>query len=197
MIGMRKLSVLPVPARALALLKDLVDGPLRRLEVGHRDQLGPGEVLRGGLRPGRPDEQPMQPGQPVSEQLRLMMGPWYHVSDYGGLHLHALQLRWFDYWLNDDAAAAMSGSPFTFQAIGSPRWFHASEYPLPAATPTRFYLSDAGRLTADRLCDAQRQWMEKQLGGWSAEQHAELDQVLAKFSHALLGDDADRRLIDH
>jgi len=59
-----------------------------------------------------------------------------------------------------------------------------------AITPT-------GRLTADKLCDAQRQWMEKQLGGWSAEQHAELDHVLAKFSHALLGDDADRRLIDH
>jgi EmrB/QacA subfamily drug resistance transporter len=58
-------------------------------------------------------------------------------------------------------------------------------------------VTPAGRLTADRLCDAQRQWMEKQLGGWSAEQHAELDQVLAKFSHALLGDDADRRLIDH
>ena len=56
---------------------------------------------------GRPDDRPMQPGQPVSEQLRLMMGPWYHVSDYGGLHLHALQLRWFDYWLNDDAAAAV------------------------------------------------------------------------------------------
>ncbi len=53
-----------------------------------------------------------------------------------------------------------------------------------------------GRLTADKLCDAQRQWMENQLGGWSAEQHAELNQVLAKFSHALLGDDADRRLLD-
>jgi hypothetical protein len=98
---------------------------------------------------GRPDEQPMQPGQPVSEQLRLMMGPWYHVSDFGGLHLHALQLRWFDYWLNDDAGAAISGSPFTFQAIGSPRWFHAREYPLPEATPTRFYLSESGRLSAD------------------------------------------------
>ena len=51
-------------------------------------------------------------------------------------------------------------------------------------------------LLNERLCDAQRQWMENQLGGWSTEQHAELDQVLAKFSHALLGDDADRRLID-
>ena len=98
---------------------------------------------------GRPDEQPMQPGQPVSERLRLMMGPWYHVSDFGGLHLRALQLRWFDYWLNDDAGAAIAGSPFTFQAIGSPRWFHAREYPLPEATPTHFYLSESGRLSAD------------------------------------------------
>ena len=102
---------------------------------------------------GRPDEQPMQPGQPVSERLRLMMGPWYHVSDFGGLHLHALQLRWFDRWLNDDADAAISGSPFTFQAIGSPRWFHAREYPLAEATPTRFYLSDSGRLSADSAPD--------------------------------------------
>ncbi len=98
---------------------------------------------------GRPDESPMQPGQPVSEGLRLLMGPWYHVSDFGGLHLNALQLRWFDYWLNDEAAAAISGPPFTFQAIGSPRWFHAREYPLAEATPTRFYLSQSGHLTAE------------------------------------------------
>jgi putative CocE/NonD family hydrolase len=98
---------------------------------------------------GRPDEQPMEPGQPVSEQLRLMMGPWYHVTNYGGLNLQALQLRWFDYWLNDDADAQIVGAPLTFQAIGSPRWFHAREYPLAAATPTRFYLSESGRLTAD------------------------------------------------
>jgi MFS family permease len=57
-------------------------------------------------------------------------------------------------------------------------------------------ITEAGRTTADKLCDAQRQWMENQLGGWSAAQHAELDQVLAKFSHALLGDDADRHLIE-
>jgi putative CocE/NonD family hydrolase len=77
------------------------------------------------------------------------MGPWYHVSDYDGLHLNALQLRWFDYWLNDEADAAISGSPFVFQAIGSSQWFQAREYPLPEATPTRFYLSQSGRLTTD------------------------------------------------
>jgi uncharacterized protein len=98
---------------------------------------------------GRPDEQPMESGQPVSEALRLMMGPWYHVSDYGGLHINALQLRWFDYWLNDDAAAAISGPPFTFQPIGSRRWFHVRDYPLAEATPTRFYLSESGRLSTE------------------------------------------------
>jgi putative CocE/NonD family hydrolase len=98
---------------------------------------------------GRPDEAPMQPGQPVSERLRLMMGPWYHVSDFGGLHLNALQLRWFDHWLNDEPAAAISGSPFTFRPIGSPRWFHVRDYPLDEATPTRFYLSQSGRLSAE------------------------------------------------
>jgi uncharacterized protein len=98
---------------------------------------------------GRPDESPMQPSQPVSERLRLMMGPWYHVSNFGGLHLNALQLRWFDHWLNDEAEAALPGSPFTFQAIGSPRWFHARDYPLAEATPTRFYLSHSGRLSTE------------------------------------------------
>ena len=57
-------------------------------------------------------------------------------------------------------------------------------------------ITEAGRLTADKLCDAQRQWMRDQLGGWSADQHAELDEVLAKFSHAVLGDNSDRHLID-
>lgn len=98
---------------------------------------------------GRPDESPMQPGQPVSDRIRLLMGPWYHVSNFGGLHLNALQLRWFDHWLNDEPGAAISGPPFTFQAIGSPRWFHTREYPLAEATPTLFYLSQSGHLTAD------------------------------------------------
>jgi len=42
----------PVPgAPPLALLQDLVDGPLRRGHVGDRDQFRPAEVLLGGLRP--------------------------------------------------------------------------------------------------------------------------------------------------
>jgi putative CocE/NonD family hydrolase len=98
---------------------------------------------------GRASESPMQPGQPVSDRVRLLMGPWYHVSDFDGLHLNALQLRWFDNWLKDEPTAAISSSPFVFQAIGSSRWFHAREYPLAEMTPTRFYLSHSGRLTGD------------------------------------------------
>jgi uncharacterized protein len=102
---------------------------------------------------GRPLHSPMEPGQPVSDRIRLLMGPWYHVSDFGGLHLNALQLRWFDHWLKEEPTAAVSGAPFTFQAIGSPQWFHSSEYPLAEATPTRFYLSPAGRLTRESARD--------------------------------------------
>ena len=112
---------------------------------------------------GRPDEAPMQPGQPVSERLRLMMGPWYHVSDFGGLHLNALQLRWFDRWLNDEPAAAISGSPFTFRPIGSPRWFHVRDYPLDEATPTRFYLSQSGRCPPN----AHRKHQRRQSNTWA------------------------------
>lgn len=96
---------------------------------------------------GRPVTAPMEPGQPPSDRVRLLMGPWYHVSDFSGLNLNTLQLRWFDYWLKDVSAAAFSGAPFVFQAIGSAQWFHAREYPLEESTPTRFYLSSAGRLT--------------------------------------------------
>jgi uncharacterized protein len=102
---------------------------------------------------GRLVKSPMAPGQAVSDCVRLLMGPWYHVSDFDGLHLNALQLRWFDRWLKDDPTAAASGSPFTFQAVGSSRWFHAREYPFPHATPTRLYLSAAGLLASDPAAD--------------------------------------------
>ncbi len=98
---------------------------------------------------GRAPHSPMQPDQPTADRIRLLMGPWYHVSDFGGLHLNALQLRWFDHWLKQEATAAVSGAPFTFQAIGSPRWFHSREYPPAEAAPTQFFLSPAGRLTRE------------------------------------------------
>ena len=58
-------------------------------------------------------------------------------------------------------------------------------------------ITPEGSRCADKLFGAQRAWLENQLAGWSPEQHDELEPVLAKLSRALLGDEADRRLIDH
>jgi hypothetical protein len=52
-----EVRVLPVAARPLTLLQDLVDRALRARHVGHRDQLGPAEVGLGGLGLRRAGEQ--------------------------------------------------------------------------------------------------------------------------------------------
>jgi hypothetical protein len=57
-------------------------------------------------------------------------------------------------------------------------------------------LTPEGQRIADKLFATQREWLCDQLRGWSPDQQAELEPVLAKLSHALLGDEADRRLVD-
>jgi EmrB/QacA subfamily drug resistance transporter len=57
-------------------------------------------------------------------------------------------------------------------------------------------LTPAGAETAGRLFAAKHDWLEHQLAGWSPQQHAELEQVLTKLSRAMLGDEADRHLVD-
>jgi EmrB/QacA subfamily drug resistance transporter len=57
-------------------------------------------------------------------------------------------------------------------------------------------LTPDGAELARRLVDTQQQWMREQLSGWSPEQHAELSGVLARLASAILGDDADRHLVD-
>jgi MFS family permease len=57
-------------------------------------------------------------------------------------------------------------------------------------------LTGEGERTADKLFAAQCDYLEKVLGGWSPEQHAELLHILAKLSRAILGDEADRHALD-
>ena len=57
-------------------------------------------------------------------------------------------------------------------------------------------LTGDGERTADKLFAAQCNYLEKLLGGWSPEQHAELLHILIKLSRAILGDEADRRALD-
>jgi len=51
----------PVPAQALALRQDRVNRLLGGGQAGDGDQLGPAELFGRGLRPRRPDEQPLLP----------------------------------------------------------------------------------------------------------------------------------------
>jgi len=57
-------------------------------------------------------------------------------------------------------------------------------------------LTGEGERTADKLFAAQCDYLEKLLGGWSPEQHAELLHILTRLSRAMLGDEADRRVLD-
>jgi EmrB/QacA subfamily drug resistance transporter len=57
-------------------------------------------------------------------------------------------------------------------------------------------LTDAGRGAADRLFAARREGLRELLADWSPEEYAELGDLLTKLSRELLGDEADRRLID-
>ena len=57
-------------------------------------------------------------------------------------------------------------------------------------------LTAPGQQTADKVFAAQHGWLERQLAGWSPDQHAELEPILAKLAHAVLGADSDRHLAD-
>ncbi len=56
-------------------------------------------------------------------------------------------------------------------------------------------LTDAGRAAAERLFAARREGLRELLADWSPEEYAELGELLTKLSRALLGADADRKLI--
>jgi len=56
-------------------------------------------------------------------------------------------------------------------------------------------LTTAGHAAADQVFEARRQSLEHMLAGWSPEQHADLAQLLTRLSRELLGEDADRHLI--
>jgi EmrB/QacA subfamily drug resistance transporter len=54
-------------------------------------------------------------------------------------------------------------------------------------------LTPAGSAAADQVCGVVREGLGQLLSGWSPEQHADLARMLDTLSHALVGDDADRR----
>ncbi len=56
-------------------------------------------------------------------------------------------------------------------------------------------LTTEGSAAADRVFAARREGLELLLADWSPEQHADLARMLDRLSRALVGDEADRRLV--
>jgi len=56
-------------------------------------------------------------------------------------------------------------------------------------------LTDAGSGAADQVFAARREGLEQLLADWSPEQHADLAHMLDRLSRALMGEDADRRVV--
>jgi EmrB/QacA subfamily drug resistance transporter len=56
-------------------------------------------------------------------------------------------------------------------------------------------LTATGHVAADQVFAARRQGLEQMLAGWSPEEHADLGQMLTRLSRDLLGEDADRHLL--
>ena len=57
-------------------------------------------------------------------------------------------------------------------------------------------LTETGHQAADRLFAARREGLRELLADWSPDEYAELGELLTKLSRDLLGDNADRHLID-
>ena len=60
----------------------------------------------------------------------------------------------------------------------------------------RLVLTDAGRQAAEKLFTARREGLRELLADWSPDEYAELGELLTKLSRAMLGEDADRKLIE-
>ena len=60
----------------------------------------------------------------------------------------------------------------------------------------RLVLTDAGHQAAEKLFTARREGLRELLADWSPDEYAELGELLTKLSRAMLGEDADRKLIE-
>ena len=104
-----EVRVAPFAAGALALFDDRVDGVLRRLEIGDRDELRPAEVLFGGLGVRRPDEQALR-SESLGQELEAGLDRPVELAD--GVELLELRddrIRWI-VWTAAAAAATRAGT---------------------------------------------------------------------------------------
>ena len=90
---------------------------------------------------------------------RMIMGPWGHGSSqkFGDLdfgphaHIdeHAIELRWYDYWLKGAANGLDREPPVTVYIMGRNEWRQENEYPLARTEYKKMYLTGGRGLSWD------------------------------------------------
>jgi putative CocE/NonD family hydrolase len=93
---------------------------------------------------------------------KLVLGPWGHTDtamrragdrDFGEAAIIDLQeqyLRWLDHWLKDVDNGIEQEPLVSLFVMGTNRWLHGSEYPLPQTQLEKWYLTSAGHANTSR-----------------------------------------------
>jgi putative CocE/NonD family hydrolase len=97
---------------------------------------------------------------------KLLMGPWGHLMPYAEptsrgtgdidfgpdalIELHAIQLRWFDYFLKGVENGVPEEAPIRLFVMGDNRWRDENEWPLARTTYTKCYLHSVGKANSLR-----------------------------------------------
>ncbi|MGH9919214.1 MAG: CocE/NonD family hydrolase, partial [Nitrososphaerales archaeon] len=111
-----------------------------------------------------------QRGEPIlynaldlsSSEKKLMIGPWYHVTEGTGLtnddgsspvidnegsvlpSIDNLELAWFDHWLKGTNNQVQSFPSVETYRLGADKWYQDTQYPATGAVGQRWYLSALG-----------------------------------------------------
>ena len=92
----------------------------------------------------------------VAKQSKLIVGPWPHALslsprtgdvDFGAnsmVDLDALELKWFDYWLNDIENGFVDEAPLRLFIMGTNQWRDEHEWPLARTSWQKWYLHSGG-----------------------------------------------------
>ncbi len=94
------------------------------------------------------------------EKSRMIIGPWGHGSsqvtgeiDFGKdahIDTRAVELRWFDYWLQGVDTGIQNAPPVTLYVMGKNVWRYENEYPLARAQYKKMYFRSGGNANSDR-----------------------------------------------
>ncbi len=94
------------------------------------------------------------------QKSHMIIGPWGHGPsrvigeiDFGveaNINAHAVELRWYDYWLQGIDTGIENEPPVTLYVVGKNVWRYENEYPLARAQYRKMYFAGGGSANTDR-----------------------------------------------